>query len=267
MRIHNTDPRHNANVYLTFQMESVHLATTLLSKTRMAGSDSDVCEIESIVVQGSDTISSGTLALLPQSQLLEMLMTWERLTIILVVGRRLLTSPSFGQKTAQSLGILAIRTASQLRLHEGTYHSCPHQLVSAMAGVLLVLGHLLPRGFTAPGPSESSQGSGDCISCFMHIARMLYDLAQRFSYARRVHGEFSTVISIISGVVEGWQSLSHAEQASHDYRTFIADMIGPDMDEMLPFQASCPPLRKGGTCHSPPGGRNPDSGASVVWLY
>jgi hypothetical protein len=216
-----------------------------------------------MLVESFDHISSGIFAPHPQSPIFEMALYLKRLTTLLVVGRKYFTMEPSNIKVAKSLGMLALTTARKMN-ELVIPPSCRHQVTSALAGMLSVIGILLLRNFPALEMSEPNSGYDDSARVFMQVVEVLRGLAQHFPYARRVHDEFLTVTSVVANLVERYRSLSPTQQASHDHR-FVADMIPPNIEEGFPFCASCPPLHSYGLSGDWIASR--DSGAGVLWIY
>jgi hypothetical protein len=187
----------------------------------------------------------------------------KRLTTLLVAGRKYITLEPSNIKFAKSLGILAITTARKMN-ELVIPPSCRHQVTSALASMLSVIGILLLRNSPALEMSEPSSGYNDSAHVFMQLIEVLRGLAQNFAYARKVHDEFLTVTSVVANLVERYRSLSPSQQVGYDHR-FVADMIPPNIEEGFPFRASCPPLHG----HGPLGDwiASRDGSAGVLWIY
>jgi hypothetical protein len=76
----------------------------------------------------------------------------------------------------------------------------------------------------------------------MDSAAILSDLALSLPYAKRVHQDCSTIISVVTSIDERWHSLSHTQQSNYGW-SYATGMIPPKIVESFPYQSLNPPLQ------------------------
>jgi hypothetical protein len=199
--------------------------------------------------QFTDAQMSDMLASAPQSQHLShvplKIFTLKRLTIPLIVSRKIMTSFTYNNDHAQyftNLARDALGDVQQLHAEATISSSCRHQLTSAVAGALLVFGAILLRDLSAPHLGQLQSAYGDYLGYFMDAAGLLLDLAQSLPYAKRVHEDCTTIINCVTNIAERWRSLPQARRLSEG-QSAVADLIPSNIMESFPYQALSPPLQ------------------------
>jgi hypothetical protein len=223
-----------------------------------------------------DTQLSGILVSAPQTQHMSHVplktFTLKRLAIPLIVGRRVMTSFSYNVNHAQyfiKLATDALKDIRDLRNEATITPSCRHQLTSAVAGVLLVFGALVLRDLSSPDLGNLQSDYSHFIEQSLASAAILWDLAQSLPYAKRVHEDCSTIIGIVTAIGKRWHSLTDAQQTIFE-RSFVADLIPPNIMESFPYQTISPPLLGPVALGDGPLERWEElrgSGAGVLWLF
>jgi hypothetical protein len=136
-----------------------------------------------------------------------------------------------------------------------------HQIISSVAGVLLVFGPLLLRDdINADGREQLGYSYSDYIENFTTAADILSDLAQELPYAKRVHENFLHLMPLFESMASKWSSLSPTRNASADWMSSATETLKIDPLTNFPYREVIPPLQGHETWET-------IGGKSVLWLF
>ncbi|KAH7070132.1 hypothetical protein FB567DRAFT_598677 [Paraphoma chrysanthemicola] len=275
------DPKHAISEYLRYELRASDLALDAfarVSKGQHYTYDSD----RTIEAQMQQFIDNELPAISFPHQPLEddfippykMLMALQRLTLPLIVGRRTMTSLAYNTSDAQTfieLATHALHDVRRIRSDDMVSSTCRHQLTSAVAGVLLILGAILLRDLSAPDLSPLQLSFGDIVDNFIEAVSILSDLAQGLPYAKRVRDDCLVIIASVTSMADKWHSLSRSQRESQGWNSAV-DMIPAGIADQFPYQLLCPPLHGLPSDAASAGwdGIDPRLGANktgVLWLF
>lgn len=202
----------------------------------------------------------------PAYSTLKTFMTISPKTVVLIVGRKTMTSLTYNRSQAEYFGQLALHTIGEmryLRREAEASSSCRHQMTSAVASALLTLGALLVHDLSLSELVPLQVNLDAYQANFKEAATIMEDLARGLPYARRVLGDCRKLINSVSVMIRRWEERAHNDQASQDWVTLMG-LKGAKPGNLFPYQASSPQLRL--KMGEPWEGMNENSSFDVLWL-